>query len=115
MGYRALGDPRPVEGNRSLLRAELPGTRKAAVFEMNPDSGQLSFDLSGFDGVECSKTRKRLVDELAARGIRLNLEEYDYHRRPEGSHLTKKANAVAQTDSVQEQNRKFLAAEELEL
>jgi len=115
MGYRTLGDPRAVEGNRSLLRAELPGTRKAAVFEMNPDSGQLSFDLSGFDGVECSKTRKRLVEELAARGIRLKVEEYDYHRRSEGSHLTKKAIAETQTDSVQEQNRRLLAAEELQL
>ncbi len=95
MGYRQ--EPRRVEtvrGRHIIRGTSQKGT--SIYIAHDPRRGHLMADMSGFSGSACTVERRRLLDGLARRGVKVRLLERRQHGRLSGGALAREAGLADQ-------------------
>lgn len=107
MSYSVEGPERSRSGTL-FLRGE-GGDGTTVYVAVDEATGRLEFDFSGFRGTACAEARRRLVDALARRGVRLREVGCEFHGRPEGGQLARGAAFLFEKggDSEEERRRRI--------
>jgi|GEM_PF-7010006 len=99
MGYRQHKLQR--KQSKELIIGASNRNGASIYLKFEPQNGKLTFDMSGFNGVECQGEKERFVAGMAKRGIYLQILIHNRHGRKEGGEL---AQSINHKHSKEEEN-----------